>query len=399
MDLERERGITIKAQRHPGLPRPGRQTYQLNFIDTPGHVDFSYEVSRSLAMPVKGRCWWWMPARASRRSRWPTATPPSSRASRCCRCSTRSTCPRPSRSGRPRDRGDHRPRCHRCLPGLGQEGSGHRSAAGAPGARHSRRPRATGRPAAGADHRFLVRQLPGRRFAGAGLRRHPEEGREDRIKSTGRVHWQERGGHLHAQAQGDRLLRPARWASSSPASRRSRARRWAIPSPTPRPRMCRACPASRRSSRRSMPACSRSAPTTTRTSATPWRSWRSTMPRCSTSRRTPTRWASASAVGFLGMLHMEIIQERLEREYDLDLITTAPTVVYELAMKNGSVIICRQPVQAADMADVEEMREPIVRRQHPGAPGVRRQRHHPVRASAAAPARHAVPRQPDPAAL
>ena len=66
-------------------------------------------------------------------------------------------------------------------------------------------------------------------------------------------------------------------------------------------------------------------------------------------------------VGFLGTLHMEIIQERLEREYDLDLLTTAPTVVYELAMKNGDIQYGSNPSKLPDMADVEQMREPIVR--------------------------------------
>lgn len=66
-------------------------------------------------------------------------------------------------------------------------------------------------------------------------------------------------------------------------------------------------------------------------------------------------------VGFLGTLHMEIVQERLEREYDLDLLTTAPTVVYELAMKNAELIYVSNPSRLPDMADVEEMREPIVR--------------------------------------
>ncbi|MGP9797329.1 translation elongation factor 4 [Halomonas sp. 86] len=66
-------------------------------------------------------------------------------------------------------------------------------------------------------------------------------------------------------------------------------------------------------------------------------------------------------VGFLGTLHMEIIQERLEREYNIDLITTAPTVVYELAMKNGDVTYISNPSKLPDMADVDEMREPIVR--------------------------------------
>ena len=65
--------------------------------------------------------------------------------------------------------------------------------------------------------------------------------------------------------------------------------------------------------------------------------------------------------GFLGMLHMEIIQERLEREYDLDLITTAPTVIYEVVKKNGEVIQVDNPSRLPDVGDIEEMREPIAR--------------------------------------
>ena len=66
-------------------------------------------------------------------------------------------------------------------------------------------------------------------------------------------------------------------------------------------------------------------------------------------------------IGFLGMLHMEIIQERLEREYDLDLITTAPTVVFEVVLKDGSIIYVDNPSKLPDLASVAEMREPIVR--------------------------------------
>jgi GTP-binding protein LepA len=65
--------------------------------------------------------------------------------------------------------------------------------------------------------------------------------------------------------------------------------------------------------------------------------------------------------GFLGMLHMEIIQERLEREYDLDLITTAPTVIYEVVKKNGEVVRVSNPSALPDLGDIEEMREPIAR--------------------------------------
>ena len=64
--------------------------------------------------------------------------------------------------------------------------------------------------------------------------------------------------------------------------------------------------------------------------------------------------------GFLGMLHMEIIQERLEREYNLDLLTTAPTVIFELILKTGETILVDNPSRLPDPSSVEEMREPIV---------------------------------------
>ncbi len=64
--------------------------------------------------------------------------------------------------------------------------------------------------------------------------------------------------------------------------------------------------------------------------------------------------------GFLGMLHMEIIQERLEREYDLELITTAPTVVYEILSTKGEVISVDNPAKLPDPSIIDEMREPIV---------------------------------------
>ena len=64
--------------------------------------------------------------------------------------------------------------------------------------------------------------------------------------------------------------------------------------------------------------------------------------------------------GFLGMLHMEIIQERLEREYDLDLVTTSPTVVYEVEKTNGEVIQIDNPDSLPLMNSVKEIREPIV---------------------------------------
>ncbi len=63
--------------------------------------------------------------------------------------------------------------------------------------------------------------------------------------------------------------------------------------------------------------------------------------------------------GFLGLLHMEIIQERLEREYDLDLITTAPTVVYEVVQTNGETIYVDSPSKLPPISNIAEIREPI----------------------------------------
>lgn len=65
--------------------------------------------------------------------------------------------------------------------------------------------------------------------------------------------------------------------------------------------------------------------------------------------------------GFLGMLHMEIVQERLEREYDVNLITTAPTVIYEVITQNGQTIMVDNPAKLPENGTVQEIREPIIR--------------------------------------
>jgi len=64
--------------------------------------------------------------------------------------------------------------------------------------------------------------------------------------------------------------------------------------------------------------------------------------------------------GFLGLLHMEIVQERLEREFDQDLITTAPSVVYEVVKGDGEVIMVENPSKMPEVARIQEIREPIV---------------------------------------
>src|SRR5699024_7938171 len=65
--------------------------------------------------------------------------------------------------------------------------------------------------------------------------------------------------------------------------------------------------------------------------------------------------------GFLGLLHMEIIQERIEREFNIDLITTAPSVIYEVRKTNGEVIAVDNPTMMPDPQIIEEVLEPFVK--------------------------------------
>jgi GTP-binding protein LepA len=64
--------------------------------------------------------------------------------------------------------------------------------------------------------------------------------------------------------------------------------------------------------------------------------------------------------GFLGLLHMDIVQERLEREYNMELVTTAPTVVYQLLLRDGTTVEIENPAKLPELSRVEEIREPII---------------------------------------
>lgn len=64
--------------------------------------------------------------------------------------------------------------------------------------------------------------------------------------------------------------------------------------------------------------------------------------------------------GFLGLLHLDIVQERLEREYDMDLITTAPTVVYQVILRDGQIVEIENPSRLPELSSIEEIREPVI---------------------------------------
>ena len=98
--------------------------------------------------------------------------------------------------------------------------------------------------------------------------------------------------------------------------------------------------------------------------------------------------------GFLGMLHLEIVQERLEREYDLNLITTAPTVIYEVLKTDGTVMPLDNPAKLPPVNHDRGNPRADHPRQRAHAAGLRRQRDHAVRGKARLAGRHHVPGQP-----
>jgi GTP-binding protein LepA len=178
--------------------------------------------------------------------------------------------------------------------------------------------------------------------------------------SNGNQHLCEQVGVFTPKSQPRERSRPGRWASSSPASRNSSPPRWVTPSPW----------------RASRP------PAAGRLQGDQAAGVRGPVPgrvqRVRPAPRVPRKLRLNDAslqfepevsqalgfgfrCGFLGLLHMEIVQERLEREFDMNLITTAPTVVYEVLMKDGTVEQVSNPSKLPDLSKVEEVREPIIK--------------------------------------
>ena len=108
-------------------------------------------------------------------------------------------------------------------------------------------------------------------------------------------------------------------------------------------------------------AVSRPRTTSSTTCGPPFRSWHSTIRASRSSPSRPMRSGFGFRCGFLGMLHMEIVQQRLERESNLSLVQTAPTVTYEILTREGETLHISNPTRIPDAGSIEEFREPIAR--------------------------------------
>ena len=188
---------------------------------------------------------------------------------------------------------------------------------------------------------------------------------------------------VHAEvARRARRSRPARSASSSPASRRSTARRSATRSRWTRGRQ-RAAGGLQAVQPRVFAGLFPVNPRTTRRSATRCKAQAQRLGPALRA-RSPTALGFGFRCGFLGLLHMDIVQERLEREYNLDLITSAPTVVYEIVHDRRRRDRCRQSGQAAAERTRSRICASRSSRQHPAAARLRRRRDQAVHRKSAA---------------
>ena len=388
MDLERERGITIKAQT-AALEYKARngEIYLLNLIDTPGHVDFSYEVSRSLAA-CEGAV---LVVDASQGVEAQTVA-------NCYTATEQGVEVIPVLNKIDLPSADPEKAIQEIEDVIGipaqdairvsaktgenvarDPRSGHR-------ARFRRRKGDPACAAAGADHRLLVRQLRRRGDAGAGDGGHdPAEG-EDRADEHRRVLSFRSARRLHAEgeAEGD-ARRRARSGYVTAGIKELRAAEG------------RRHDHRRRTSRRRapLPGFKEIKPQVFAglypVEANEYEALREALEKLHLNDasfhyepETSQALGFGFRCGFLGLLHMDIVQERLEREYGMHLITTAPSVVYEVKLRDGTLRAGVESVAPAAGRDdrgipradhgVQDLRAAGIRR--PGDHAVHREARH-----------------------
>ncbi len=361
MDIERERGITIKAQSvtlyYDALD--GRR-YQLNFIDTPGHVDFSYEVSRSLA--------------ACEGALLVVDAAQGVEAQSVANCYTAinqglEVIPVLNKMDLPQAEPEKVATEIEEIIGLDASQALRVSAKTGVGIPElleqlvAKVPPPQGDPdraVAGTHHRLVVRQLSRRGLAGA---------RHARSDSERRPH-RRQVGRPYATGRRRRVLQPEADRTRIARCRRSRFRRGGIKeihgAPVGDTIVSLAHPDTPQ-----LPGFAKAKPQVYAglfpVNGEDFEDFRDALSKLTLNDASLFYEPESSDAlgfgfrcGFLGMLHMEIVQERLEREYDLDLISSAPTVVYEVLTRSNEVLSVDNPSRLPDAGRIAEMREPIV---------------------------------------
>ena len=363
MELERERGITIKAQtvRLDYRAKDG-EAYVLNLMDTPGHVDFAYEVSRSLAA-CEGSL---LVVDASQGVEAQTLANVYQAVA-----AGHEIVPVLNKIDLPAAEPDRVKEQIEDVIGLDATDAVLISAKtglnieGVLEALVTRLPPPTGDAAApleGAARRQLVRPVSRRRHPGAGQGRRARRRAEDPADGD-RRRAQRSSGSASSRRKASRCRRsaPARSALSPPASRPSpiagsatRSPRTAARPPQPLPGFqplqpvvfCGLFP----------------------TDSADYERLRDSLAKLRLNDASFEYEPETSAAlgfgfrcGFLGLLHLEIIQERLTREFDLDLITTAPSVVYRVHQTNGRVLNLHNPADMPDPVQIDHIEEPWIK--------------------------------------
>ena len=357
MDIERERGITIKAQN----VRVVHAGHILHLIDTPGHVDFGYEVSRSLAA-CEGAV---LLVDASQGIQAQTLA-------NCYQAIENDLEIVPVLNKIDLPAADP----ERCaleiehVLGLPAEAILHISAKTGEGvpdlldAIIARIPPPKGDPAAPLralifdssydQYRGVVSSI---RIVDGSL---PERG-APALHAGQRGPRHRRGRRAHARGRpGGRLWARARWATSSPGSRTWARPARARPSPPRSTAPPRRWPATGTPSPWCSAASTRSTATSCPTCATPSTSSSSTTPASPSSPSPPTPSGIGFRCGFLGLLHMEIVRERLEREFNLSLIATAPSVEYRAFLTDGTELDVDNPTELPDASRIDHIDEPML---------------------------------------